>query len=171
MTGARSAFLWTFAQKLNCMDFPAFPDMPLDESDSPVSFHFEDVEIELPDEAALTDWLTQTAENEGKSIAELSYIFCSDEYLLQINREHLQHDYYTDVITFQYSDAAIEGDVFISTDRVAENAAAHGATFRHELCRIMVHGLLHLAGHSDKTEAERAAMTALENLYLAKIIF
>lgn len=151
------------------MNFPSFPELPLDEVESPVSFEFEDVEVELPNETMLINWLSQSAENEGKSIAALAYIFCSDEYLLQVNREHLQHDYYTDVITFQYSDKAIEGDVFISTDRVAENAAANSVTFQHELCRIMVHGLLHLAGYSDKTEAERAAMTTLENHYLAKI--
>lgn len=151
------------------MDFPAFPDLPLDAAESPISFHFEDVEFDLPDETALADWLAQAAENEGKTLGELAYIFCSDEHLLGINREHLQHDYYTDVITFQYSEAHIAGDVFISAERVAENAEVAGATFRHELCRVMVHGLLHLAGHSDKTEADRADMTALENFYLAKI--
>lgn len=153
------------------MEFPDFPELPFHESDSPISFHKEDVEIELPDAEMLTNWLTHTAEQEGKTIRALTYVFCSDEYLLQVNREHLQHDYYTDVITFPYSETEIEGDVFISMDRVTENASANGISFQHELCRIMVHGLLHLAGHSDKTEAERASMTLLENYYLAKMNF
>ena len=101
-------------------------------------------------------------------MGEVTFIFCDDEYLHKINLEHLDHDDYTDVITFPYSEKTFEGDVFISIERVRENATNVGATFTHELCRVMVHGLLHLAGHTDKTTELRAAMTAKEDFYLGK---
>ena len=146
-----------------------FPSLPGQAPEPSVSFHFEDVEFELPDEQALTQWLSAVAEAEGKPLGEISYIFCSDEHLRGINVEYLDHDYYTDIITFPYEGEAIQGDMFISSERVADNAEANGASFRHELCRVMVHGLLHLAGYGDKTEAEAQVMREKEDFYLSRM--
>jgi probable rRNA maturation factor len=146
-----------------------FPELPADEApDTPVSFHFEDVSFELPDEAGLTDWLVSVAAAESKPFDELHFIFCSDEYLRQINVEYLDHDYYTDVITFPYSEDRIHGDVFISSERVADNARTNGVSFNHELGRVMVHSVLHLAGFGDKSPEEQTVMRAKENLYLSR---
>ena len=120
-------------------------------------------------ENQISTWLLVAAEQEGKRVETVDFIFCTDEYLHKINLEYLQHDDYTDVITFPYSETEIHGDVFISIERIRENAATVGVSFLHELCRVLVHGLLHLAGHSDKTPDLRAAMSAKEDFYLAKI--
>lgn len=148
------------------MQFPKFPD---EAPESPVSFHFEDVVFELPNVQMLGDWLLGVAESEGKEFVELNYIFCSDEHLRQMNVEYLDHDYYTDVITFPYAEDAVHGDVFISVDRVTENAQMLGVRFEHELCRVLVHGALHLAGYTDKSEAEAQVMREKEDYYLGLI--
>ena len=146
-----------------------FPDLPADEPEIPVSFHFEDVEFELPDEQMLTDWLLGVAESEGKAFVEVTYIFCSDERLREMNVEFLDHDYYTDVITFPYSEDAVHGDIFISSERVADNAQSLGVAFEHELCRVLVHGVLHLVGYLDKTEEAEKVMRAKEDFYLKRL--
>ena len=146
-----------------------FPALPGETPDTSISFHFEDVRFDLPDEQALTDWLTAVAESEGHQLGEITYIFCSDEHLRGINVEYLDHDYYTDIITFPYDGEAIQGDMFVSSERVAENAEANGVSFRHELRRVMVHGLLHLAGYGDKTEAEAQVMRGKEDFYLSRM--
>ncbi len=143
-----------------------FPDLPIGALGPDIFFEMEDVAIELPNKEVVTNWLLAAAEGEGKTVAELTYIFCSDEYLLTLNREHLQHDYFTDVITFPYSKSSVHGDVFISTDRVADNARNLAVPFFAELCRVMVHGLLHLAGYDDQTPEARATMTERENFHL-----
>lgn len=143
-----------------------FPDLPSEALEPFVSFHFEDVQFDLPDEQTVTKWLTNVANHEGQHLGEITYIFCSDEHLRGINVEYLDHDYYTDIITFPYNGEAIQGDMFISSERVTDNAAANGVSFRHELCRVMVHGLLHLMGYGDKTEAEAQVMRAKEDFYL-----
>ncbi len=145
-----------------------FPDFPDEAPESPVSFHFEDVSFELPDELMLTDWLLGVAESEGKAFVEVNYIFCSDERLREMNLEFLDHDYYTDVITFPYAEDAIHGDVFVSSERVADNAQSLGVTFEHELSRVLVHGVLHLAGYLDKTEEAERVMREREDFYLGK---
>jgi probable rRNA maturation factor len=146
-----------------------FPELPLDdEPETFVSFYFEDVSFDLPDQKALVEWLLAIGAEENKPVHELTYIFASDEYLRQINIEHLQHDYYTDIITFPYSPNAIHGDIFISSDRVADNAQTHGVSFLNEVCRVMAHGLLHLAGYGDKTPEEIRTMRAKEDYYLEK---
>lgn len=145
------------------------PDFPFrEEPETFVSFYFEDVEFELPDQQTLVNWLLAIAEAENKPVYELCYIFCSDEYLRQINIEHLQHDYYTDVITFPYTEGAIHGDIFISSERVADNARSLGLPFLNELHRVMAHALLHLAGYSDKTPEETQMMRKKEDFYLRK---
>ena len=151
------------------MTFPAFPTDGPEDSDPGIFFHFEDISFDFPSETTVSEWLTAVAENEGKPLGEVSYIFCTDEYLHKINLEHLAHDDLTDVITFPYSEKKIEGDVFISAERVRENAASLGVTFMHEVCRVMVHGLLHLVGHSDKTAELRAEMTEKEDFYLKRL--
>ena len=143
-----------------------FPDFPNEEPEIPVSFHYEDVEFELPDEQKLTDWLLGVAESEGKDFIEVSYIFCSDERLREMNVEFLDHDYYTDVITFPYNENALHGDIFISLDRVRDNASTQNGGFENELYRVMIHGALHLAGYDDKTPEKKALMSAREDFYL-----
>jgi rRNA maturation RNase YbeY len=146
-----------------------FPDLDAPETpDQPVEFFFEDVDIALPGETKLRAWLLSVAAAEGKSIFEISYIFCSDEHLRGINVEFLDHDYYTDIITFDSSQGdSLRGEMYISTERVAENAQTHGVTFDHELCRVMVHGVLHLAGYGDKTPEQESVMRQKEDFYLA----
>lgn len=149
------------------MQFPKLPIEP-ESSELPVQFFYEDTSFELPNPSAITQWLSQVAEMESCRIIGIDYIFCSDEYLYNINLEYLQHDYYTDIITFPYSERPdLQGDLYISIDRVKDNAHALQAHFEQELLRVMVHGLLHLAGYGDKTDAEVAHMRARENFYLA----
>jgi rRNA maturation RNase YbeY len=148
-----------------------FPELEsLEKPELPIQFFFEDVEFKLPDEAKLRDWLMSVAASEGKPVFEVNYIFCSDEHLRGINLEFLEHDYYTDIITFDYSDdAAMRGELYISSERVAENAQTHGVSFDHELCRVMAHGILHIAGYSDKTPEQEAIMREQEDFYLKKL--
>lgn len=111
---------------------------------------------------------------EEKKLARIDFILSTDEYLLELNQAYLQHDYYTDVITFDYSDQEVPvenrpltGEVYISIDRIKENAAEFGVSVAHELLRVMIHGSLHLCGYNDSTKAERAEMTAKEDYYLS----
>lgn len=150
-----------------------FPDLEaLEAPQQPIEFFFEDVEIELPDETKLREWLIAAATAEGKSMVEVNYIFCSDEHLRDINVKFLEHDYYTDIITFDNSNGALlRGELYISTERVVENAQTHGVSFTHELCRVMVHGVLHLAGYGDKTAEQEAMMRQKEDFYLQNLPF
>ncbi|MBV6442775.1 MAG: Endoribonuclease YbeY [Saprospiraceae bacterium] len=151
-----------------------FPELDaLEAPQQPIGFFFEDVDIELPDEWKLREWLLSVAAAENKPIFEVNYIFCSDEYLRGINVEFLDHDYYTDIITFDNGEGSgqMRGEIYISTERVAENAQTHGVSFAHELCRVMAHGVLHLAGYGDKTPEQEAVMRAKEDFYLAKLPF
>jgi len=127
-------------------------------------FFTEDITFSLPQKTQTRAWLKDLATREGFKIGELNYIFCSDEYLLQVNREHLDHDYYTDIITFDNSEeeTKLEGDIFISVDRVRDNAQALGVPHEQELRRVLAHGLLHLSGYGDKTDAEAAQMRQKE---------
>jgi probable rRNA maturation factor len=111
-------------------------------------------------------------ENEQKVNGDLSIIFCSDSYLLNMNREYLQHDFYTDIITFDYSEGSVvSGDLFISTDRIKENAAIFAVSFKMELYRVIFHGVLHLVGYKDKSEEEQKLMREKESFYLKGIDF
>lgn len=112
--------------------------------------------------------IEKLAESENRTLGDISYILCSDNYLLEINRQYLNHDYFTDVITFDYSeDNVISGDIFISVDTVADNAKEYNVTFEKELERVMVHGVLHLVGYNDKSDSEVKQMRAKENQYLS----
>ena len=129
-----------------------------------VHFFNEDITFSLPEPDIYTHWINQVVEQHNHSLKEINYIFCSDEYLLQINRDHLDHDYYTDIITFDNSeeDGMIESDIFISIDRVKENAITESVPFQHELNRVMIHGVLHLLGYHDKTSDEKKVMREKE---------
>ena len=106
--------------------------------------------------------------NENRTLGDVNYILCSDAYLLDINRQYLNHDYYTDVISFDYcEDNVISGDIFISVDTVADNAKEYGVTFEKELARVMIHGVLHFVGYNDKSDEEVPVMRAKENQYLS----
>jgi rRNA maturation RNase YbeY len=134
-----------------------------------ISFHAEDVSFKLSDKIKHKQWLLALAKEEGKKIGELNYVFCSDAYLLEINRNYLNHDTYTDIVTFDNSDSAniIEGDIFISIERIAENATKF-ETESSELQRVMAHGLLHLCGYKDKAKGDKEQMTSKEDYYLGK---
>lgn len=122
---------------------------------------------------ALKKFLKQLAENENQQFNELNYIFCSDEELLVINKRFLNHDYYTDIITFNLSASKYEpitGEIYISIDRILENAKTYNTTTERELHRIIFHGLLHLCGYNDKTPLQKSAMTKRENYYLKKYL-
>ena len=134
--------------------------------------HFTADSIEMPqlDEHMLQRWIRSVAADYGFGVGEITYIFCSGDKELVVNREFLGHDYYTDVITFDYSSQdAISGDIFISLDTVKSNAEQIGVSYPDELLRIISHGVLHLTGQADKTPETRAEMTRKENLALEKI--
>lgn len=131
----------------------------------PIHFFNEDLVFQPENQTTLITWLHQVFQLHDKQIIELNYIFCSDEYLLSINQKHLQHDYYTDIITFDNSEeeSAIEGDIFISVERVRENASSLNHSFDIELYRVLAHGLLHLIGFNDKTDSEKKVMREKED--------
>lgn len=133
-----------------------------------IQFFFEDIDkIEI--EANLSNRLENIIFSEGKKPGEINYIFCDDEYLLQVNREYLKHDYYTDVITFDYvKGKTISGDIFVSLPRIFDNAQTLSKDFESEFFRVLAHGLLHLCGYKDKTEEEIAEMRSKEDYYLNK---
>ncbi|MBK9509556.1 MAG: rRNA maturation RNase YbeY [Cytophagaceae bacterium] len=133
-----------------------------------INFHSEKEGFKLKEILKKKRWLKELAQNEGFKILELSYIFMDDESLLKINIEYLQHDTYTDIITFDNSEkkGKIEGDIFISVDRVMENASKFKVDFETELRRVLAHGLLHLCGYKDKKDDEVKIMRAKEDFYL-----
>jgi probable rRNA maturation factor len=137
--------------------------------DHNIIFHVESgVEHPFPDEEVkIIEWLKNVAHSENRQIVQLNFIFCDDEYLLDINIRYLAHDYYTDIITFPYQEGQLlEGDMFISLERVRDNASEFNTTFDEELRRVMVHGMLHLMGYADKSETDQQHMREKENYYL-----
>ncbi|MDE6857353.1 MAG: rRNA maturation RNase YbeY [Alistipes sp.] len=136
-----------------------------------VKYYNDSCTYRLPQKRATDEWLRRAAEEEGYVLGDVSYIFCSAERLLEMNRQFLGHDYYTDVITFDYSDRkgtrTVSGDVFIDVETVADNARQYGATTLQEMRRVVVHGLLHLCGQKDKTPRANAQMHRKEDKYLA----
>ncbi|MBU2020039.1 MAG: rRNA maturation RNase YbeY [Bacteroidetes bacterium] len=133
-----------------------------------VEFFFEEID-DLPVNPDDTElWLVKVLKSFNNSLGDVNFIFCSDDYLLNINKEHLNHDYYTDIITFDYCDGKIvSGDLFISVDRVRDNAENLEIDFLDELHRVMVHGVLHLCGLKDKSENEAAEMRSAEDKALS----
>jgi len=132
-----------------------------------VRYFNEDIKFVFKDKLANNRWLKLVAGSEMKKLGDISIIFCSDNYILDVNLRYLQHDYYTDIITFDYCEGkTLSGDLFISVDSVRENATEYGAEFDEELHRVIVHGLLHLIGYDDHTEEDQKTMRAKENYYL-----
>ena len=129
-----------------------------------IQYICEGVEMPLIEKTKIKSWIKNTPAKYNKKTGDIAYIFCSDERILEINNQYLNHDYYTDIITFDYSDTkTISGDIFISLDTVRSNAADFGVDFEQELKRIIIHGVLHLCGQDDKTPELRKQMTEKEN--------
>lgn len=127
-----------------------------------IEFHFKN-EFVIHNKPDYADWINRVIISEGFSVGQIDYIFCSDEYLLELNKEYLNHDTFTDIITFDYTDGKIiSGDIFISTDRVEDNARKFDVEFLNELRRVMSHGVLHLAGFGDKSKEEKKTMREKE---------
>ena len=135
-----------------------------------IRFTTDSIEMPTLDERKVSRWIRAVAADYGFTVGNINYIFCSDERELAVNREFLGHDYYTDVITFDYTtQSTLNGDIFISLDTVRSNAEMVGATFDYELLRIIIHGVLHLTGQGDKTPETKAQMTEKEERALLKL--
>ncbi|MBO4806463.1 MAG: rRNA maturation RNase YbeY [Paludibacteraceae bacterium] len=129
-----------------------------------ITYYAEDVKMPAIKKREVSAWVKEVAARYGYKLGDISYIFCSDEHILEVNRQYLQHDYYTDIITFDYTEEKkISGDLFISLDTVATNAEKFGATYETELHRVIIHGILHLCGINDKGPGEREIMEKCEN--------
>ena len=134
-----------------------------------ISFNYE-TDLQLDNEDNLSQWISNTIAEEGFNEGEINYIFCDDTYLLGLNIEFLDHDTLTDVISFDYTlGKLINGDVYISEERVRENALEFGVSFENELSRVMIHGILHYCGYKDKSELEEAQMRLKENYYMGQL--
>ena len=132
-----------------------------------IAFNNE-IEFTLDNQDNLSEWIMQTIDKEGFKVGELNYIFCSDEQLLEKNIEFLNHNTFTDIISFDYTmGKLISGDVFISIDRVTENAKSFNTSFHDELYRVMIHGILHYCGYKDKIEEDKSLMRSKEDYYLS----
>jgi rRNA maturation RNase YbeY len=131
-----------------------------------ITFHVEDIDFKPPKAPPLSIWIEKVVQQENKKLGMVSYIFCSDDYLHKINLEHLNHDTLTDIITFPYNRNPIEGDIFISIDRVHDNADDFNVPFEDELHRVIIHGILHLCGYLDETDDQEAEMRLKEDACL-----
>jgi rRNA maturation RNase YbeY len=139
---------------------------------SAIQFHFLQTGFNLKKRTELKNYISNIFKKEKRRLRSLEFIFCSDDYLLRINRQFLNHDYYTDIISFDLSDETpgIVGEIYISIDRVKENASRLGITFREELHRIMIHGALHLCGYKDKFRKQIQLMREKEDFYLRRYL-
>lgn len=148
--------------------------MPLSKSHSQpantkVHFFYQSVSFTLNQRTALKKFIQGIFKKEGKALDSINFIFCTDKALLEINRQYLKHDFYTDIITFDLSDGnSIQAEVYISIDRVRDNAKQMDVSFKQELHRVVFHGALHLCGYGDKTKSEKEKMREMEDLYLSK---
>ena len=135
-----------------------------------IGFFSEDVSSPKFKKRVVSAWIKNVIFAEGKVPGNIYFIFCSDDYLLEVNRKYLNHDYFTDIVTFDYVELdIISGDIFISTDRIRENAVEFNTSFENELSRIMIHGILHLLGYKDKSKKDKLQMTGKENFYLREL--
>ena len=132
-----------------------------------IDFNFTDAEFSFSDLEKVKKWIVNTIENEHCFMGNITYIFCSDNYLLDVNKKYLNHDYFTDVITFDYvKNKVISGDIFISIDRTKENAEIYNVSHETELLRVMIHGVLHLIGYDDLTDEQEYEIHSKEDFYL-----
>ena len=143
-------------------------DLPFNEKDQ-INYFFEEIEFDFKNQELLIEWIKDVISKEKQDLGVLNFIFCSDNYLHKMNVTFLKHDTLTDVITFPYSDEQIQGDIFISIERVRENAITFAHSFDQELHRVMIHGVLHLLGFKDKTPGDKTLMTQKENEYLSSL--
>ena len=128
-----------------------------------IRFSSQTMDFELPEAEKVKRWVSDVVIRRGKQVGNINYLFCDDEYLLGVNRQYLDHDTYTDIITFDYvAGNIVSGDIFISIERVKENARLFDTSFEHELHRVLIHGVLHLLGQGDKSETEAKEMRNLE---------
>ena len=134
-----------------------------------VRFYSQEISYIHRNKKQYYNWIKEVVLHEGKSISIINVIFSTDEYLHKLNTSYLNHNTFTDVISFQYTNDPIEGDIYISIERVKENAMLHFSKFKHELARVIIHGVLHFCGYKDKTKQEKLKMTNLENKYLSLI--
>ncbi len=135
-----------------------------------INFYFEEISALPLSTTNLRNWIKAAIKEEKKKAGDLNFIFCHDEYLLRINQQYLNHDYYTDIITFDYvSGELISGDIFISVERVRENSGIFQVSFEDELNRVIIHGVLHLLGYKDKDPDQKKIMTEKENNFLSKL--
>jgi len=133
-----------------------------------IFFSTENINFDLKGKMKVKKWITDTIKSQGKKVGDISYLFCDDAYLIEVNRTYLNHDTYTDIITFDYvEDDLVSGDIMISVERVKENAVLYNTTFEQELHRVIIHGILHLLGQGDKTDVEAAQMRKKEEKALA----
>ena len=141
--------------------------MPI-QADKTIKFFFLSKFITLKDHKKLKNFLVNLLRKEGKKAASVNFIFCSDKYLLDINKRYLQHDYYTDIITFDLSSdpKSVEAEIYISSERIRDNANSLNTTIKEETLRVMFHGLLHICGYGDKSKKEKALMREKENYYI-----
>ena len=139
--------------------------------DKSILFFSEESSFKIKNERIVKKWILNTINEYNRNIHQINIIFCSDQYLKKINSDFLNHDYYTDIITFNNSDApdTIATDIFISIDRIKDNSIIHKVTFNSELHRVIIHGILHLLDYNDKTSQERMEMCKAENKYLSKL--
>lgn len=129
-----------------------------------ITFQTENIEMPAIDQTKVRDWIKKVASSYNKRVGEISYFFCDDDKILEVNRQYLQHDYYTDIITFDYCEGnRLSGDIFISLDTVHSNSELLGTNYNTELHRVIIHGILHLCGINDKGPGEREIMEAAEN--------
>ncbi|MEA3448966.1 MAG: rRNA maturation RNase YbeY [Bacteroidota bacterium] len=132
-----------------------------------INFYSEDVDMPDFNKPAAAAWIRRTIKSENREAGDCSIIFCSDIYLLEINKKYLNHNYFTDIVAFDYGENnTVSGDLFISVDRVKDNAAYYDVDINHELHRVMIHGILHLCGYNDSNESEQKQMREKENYYL-----
>ena len=132
-----------------------------------ISFQTQDILLVLKEKKKIRQWIVDAIKNEGKKTGDITYVFCSDEYLLSLNQQYLQHDDYTDIITFYYTEGdRVSGDIFMSVERILDNSIQLKTTPEEELHRVMIHGVMHLCGFKDKKPKERSNMTKKEDQYL-----
>lgn len=132
-----------------------------------INWYNEDIDFPKIDVKKIETWLSSVIDNEGYIEGEISYILCSDKHIIEINKEYLNHDYPTDIITFNYvENKIVSTDIFISLETVADNAKSYNVSFINEFLRVLVHGILHLVGYDDKTDEEQEIMTQKEDFYL-----
>ena len=136
-----------------------------------IQIHIEGVEVPVFNQELFCSWLEDVVVSEGAQLGDIQFVFCSDDYLLEINKKYLNHDYHTDIVTFDYTlDNLISGDLFVSIDRVNDNALDYTCPVFDELLRVCVHGVLHLLGYKDKTPADSVIMRSKEDFYLARYV-